>query len=100
MNLPCYNPDFNADEAIWGWARQEVTANLCLGAKAVMQDNVGDFFTDMSNRRTKNEMPMPDRAAGSRSRTDTERPNRFPPPRKCTSHLGFSLVLSQTCIGR
>ena len=49
MNLPSYNPDFNADEAIWGWVRQEVTVNLCLGAKAVVQDNVGDFFTDMSN---------------------------------------------------
>ena len=23
-----YRPGFNADEAIWGWAREEVTANL------------------------------------------------------------------------
>ena len=23
VNLPSYSPDFNADEAIWGWARQE-----------------------------------------------------------------------------
>ena len=28
MNLPSYSPDFDADEAIWGWARQEVTGNL------------------------------------------------------------------------
>ena len=27
VNLPSYSPDFNADEAIWGWARQEATAN-------------------------------------------------------------------------
>ena len=27
VNLPSYSPDFNADEAIWGWVRQEVTAN-------------------------------------------------------------------------
>ena len=26
VNLPSYSPDFNADEAIWGWARAEATA--------------------------------------------------------------------------
>ena len=30
VNLPGYSPDFNADEAIWGWAREEATGNLCL----------------------------------------------------------------------
>ena len=34
VNLPSYSPDFNADEAVWGWVRQEVTANLCLGTRA------------------------------------------------------------------
>ena len=24
MNLPGYSPDFNADEAIWGWARESL----------------------------------------------------------------------------
>ena len=42
--LPSYSPDFNADEAIWGWARQEATANLCLGVRAAVQEKVGDFF--------------------------------------------------------
>ena len=28
VNLPGYSPDFNADEAIWGWAREESTGNL------------------------------------------------------------------------
>ena len=37
MNLPGYSPDFNADEAIWGWAREEATGNLCLGTKALVQ---------------------------------------------------------------
>ena len=27
VNLPSYSPDCNADEAIWGWARQDATAN-------------------------------------------------------------------------
>ena len=33
VNLPGYSPDFNADEAVWGWARREATGNLCLGTK-------------------------------------------------------------------
>ena len=32
VNLPGYSPDFNADEAVWGWAREEVTGNLAWGA--------------------------------------------------------------------
>ena len=51
VNLPSYSPDFNADEAIWGWARQEATANRCLGTKAAVQEQVGDFFTRQSSRR-------------------------------------------------
>ncbi len=51
VNLPSYSPDFNADEAIWGWVRQEVTANLCLGTKAAVQDKVGDFFARLADRR-------------------------------------------------
>ena len=35
VNLPGYSPDFNADEAIWGWAREEATGNLCLGSKGL-----------------------------------------------------------------
>ena len=27
--LPGYSPDFNSDEAIWDWVREEVTANVC-----------------------------------------------------------------------
>ena len=37
VNLPGYSPDFNADEAIWGWAREEATGNLCLGSRAAVQ---------------------------------------------------------------
>ena len=50
VNLPTYSPDFNADEAIWGWVRQEVTANLCLGTRAAVQEKVGDFFASLSSR--------------------------------------------------
>ena len=35
VNLPGYSPDFNADEAIWGWVREAATGNLCLGCVTV-----------------------------------------------------------------
>ena len=35
--LPGYSPDFNADEAGWGWVREEATGNLFLGSKALVQ---------------------------------------------------------------
>ena len=34
--LPGYSPDFNGEEAIWGWVREEATGNLCLGTKALV----------------------------------------------------------------
>ena len=51
VNLPSYSPDFNADEPIWGWVRQEATANLCLGTRAAVRERVGDFFTHLDHRR-------------------------------------------------
>lgn len=32
--LPGYSPDFNPDEAIWDWIREDVTANICFGKAA------------------------------------------------------------------
>ena len=51
VNLPGYRPDFNADEAIWGWAREEATGNLCLGSRAAVQDRVGRFLAGLINRK-------------------------------------------------
>ena len=51
MNLPGYSPDFNADEAIWGWAREEATGNLCLGTKALVKERVGNFLRGLSIRK-------------------------------------------------
>ena len=50
VNLPGYSPDFAADEAIWDWAREEVTANLCLGTKAAVQEKLGHFFAQLAYR--------------------------------------------------
>jgi transposase len=48
--LPGYSPDFNADEAIWDWVREEVTSNLCLGTKAKVQEKVNHFFQGLAER--------------------------------------------------
>ena len=39
-DLPGYSPDFNGDEGIWGWVREEATGNLCLGTRAAVQERV------------------------------------------------------------
>ena len=51
VNLPGYSPDFNADEAIWGWAREEATGNLCLGNKVKVQERVGNFLAGLASRK-------------------------------------------------
>ena len=51
MNLPGYSPDFNADEAIWGWVREEATGNLCLGTKSRVQERVRDFLAALDSRK-------------------------------------------------
>src|ERR671939_1773423 len=50
VRLPAYSPDFNADEAIWGWVRAEVTANTCFGTKAKVREKVGEFFHGLAHR--------------------------------------------------
>ena len=48
--LPGYSPDFNPDEAIWDWAREEVTGNVCLGSKAKVEEKMGQFFQRLASR--------------------------------------------------
>ncbi len=52
VRLPAYSPDFNADEAIWSWIREEVTTNTCFGTKAKVQAAVNHFFQDVATRTT------------------------------------------------
>ena len=49
--LPGYSPDFNADEAIWGWAREEATGNLCLGSREAAQERVDRFLAGLTHRK-------------------------------------------------
>jgi transposase len=50
IRLPGYSPDYNADEAIWDWAREEITANTCLGTKAKVREKIGEFFKGLGER--------------------------------------------------
>ena len=40
-----------ADEAVWDWAREEVTANECLGTKAKVQEKMDEFFGGLAHRK-------------------------------------------------
>lgn len=48
--LPTYSPDFNPDEAIWDWIREEVTVNTCFGTAAKVTEKVDAFFTGLAER--------------------------------------------------
>jgi transposase len=48
--LPPYSPDFNPDEAIWDWIREDVTANTCWGTAEKVQQKVDEFFAGLAQR--------------------------------------------------
>jgi len=48
--LPGYSPDFNPDEAIWDWIREDVTANTCFGTAAKVREKVDAFFAGLAER--------------------------------------------------
>ena len=75
VNLPGYSPDFNSDEAVWGWAREEATGNLCLGSRAAVQERArqnGPILAGLASRRDEREAPLPD---GMQSRAEALLPN-------------------------
>jgi transposase len=48
--LPAYSPDFNPDEAIWDWARTEITANTCFATTAKVHAAMDRFFVQLAQR--------------------------------------------------
>jgi transposase len=50
IRLPAPSPDYNADEHIWQWVREEVTANTCFGTAARVREHVDAFFRDLGSR--------------------------------------------------
>jgi hypothetical protein len=50
VRLPAHSPDFNADEHLWGWIREDVTANTCFGTAATVRAHVEAFFAGLATR--------------------------------------------------
>ena len=50
VRLPAYSPDFNADEHIWAWVREEITANTCFGTAENVRAHVDPFFASLAAR--------------------------------------------------
>ena len=50
VRLPAYSPDCNADEHIWGWVREAVTANTCFGTAARVREHVDPCFAGLATR--------------------------------------------------
>jgi transposase len=48
--LPGYSPDYNPDEAIWDWIREDVTADICFGTAAKVREKVDAFFAGLTER--------------------------------------------------
>jgi len=55
--LPGYSPDFNPDEAIWAWVREEVTADICFGTAAKVREKVDAFFAGLAARTSEVKQP-------------------------------------------
>ena len=98
VNLPGYSPDFNADEAVWGWAREEVTGNLCLGSRAAVSGACRQIPGRAVQPERRGETALPDGPAIKGRNTPARLPPRFPAPGKCTSHLGFGLACKWWCL--
>ena len=92
VNLPGYSPDFNGDEAIWGWAREEATGNLCLGKQGQGAGEGRQLPRRAVQPERRGETAVPDGPAIKGRNTPARLPARFPSPGKCTSHLGIGLV--------
>ena len=48
--LPAYSPDFNADEAVWDWIREDATANTCFGTAHAVRQRVDSFIASLADR--------------------------------------------------
>ena len=91
VNLPGYSPDFNADEAIWGWAREKATGNLCLGSQGGGGGEGRQIPVRSDYPERRGETALPNCPAVKGRTIPARLPARLPTLSKCTSHLGFGL---------
>jgi transposase len=87
--LPGYSPDDNADEAIWDWIREDVTANTCLGTKAKVREKVGAFFQQARGRTEE----VTQRCRTLLQAHAAALPASNPLAQQPTDHVGFTVAL-------
>ena len=51
VNLPGYSPDFNSDEAIRGWTREDATGNLRSGTREAVNERISSFLAGLTSRK-------------------------------------------------
>jgi transposase len=86
--LPGYSPDFNPDEAIWDWIREDVTGNICFGTAAKVREKVDAFFAELSERATEVQRRCR-RNLQAKADALLEVANQL---FACTNHVDFTLV--------
>lgn len=86
--LPGYSPDFNPDEAIWDWIREEVTANTCFGTAAKVREKVDAFFAELPKRAAEVQRRCR-RELQAQADALVEVANQL---FACTNHVDFTLV--------
>ena len=90
VNLPGYSPDFNADEAIWGWAGGD--REPVLGKQSGGAGEGGQLPGQAGQPERRGQAPLPHGPAIKGRIPPARLPARSPTSGKCTSHLGFGLV--------
>ena len=92
VNLPGYSPDFNADEAIWGWAREEAHWQSVPGKQGGGGGEGRQIPVRSDYPERRGETALPDCPAVKGRTIPARLLARLPTLSKCTSHLGFGLV--------
>ena len=95
MALPPYSPDFNPDEAIWDWAREEVTANICFCTAAKAREQIDRFFAGLTQRTTEVQQRCR-KELQAKADADGSGQSAVRPDTACRSHLGISLGQAYT----
>ena len=88
--LPGYIPDFKANEAVWGWVREE-GPGICVWEARPCYSRGSNFLSGLPSRSGEVKRRLPDGPAIKSRRAPAILPDQFRLLRKCTFHLGFSL---------
>ena len=93
VNLPGYSPDFNADEAIWGWVREGGSdREPVLGNQGPGTGEGRQLPPRAVPPERRSQASLPHHPAIKGRRVSARITARSPMYRKCTSHLGFGLA--------